>query len=64
MYIKASEWCFKAKAAMQRKRITQKQLAKEIGRARTTVSKVLNGTIISQRVVDDISAYLEISNKY
>lgn len=64
MYKNASEWCYKAKTEMQRKGITQKQLAKEIGRTRQSVSKVLNGTMISQPAVNDISAYLGISNKY
>lgn len=64
MYKNASEWCYKAKAEMQRQGISQIQLAKEIGRTRQLVSKVLNGTMICQPAVNDISAFLKISNKY
>ncbi len=64
MYKNAPEWCYKAKTAMQRQGLSQVQLAKEIGRTRQSVSKVLNGTMICQPAVDDISAYLKISNKY
>ena len=64
MYKKASEWCYKAKTEMQRQGISQVELAKAIGRTRQSVSKVLNGTMICQPAVNDISAYLKISNEY
>jgi DNA-binding XRE family transcriptional regulator len=64
MYKNASEWCYKAKTEMQRQGISQVELAKAIGRTRQSVSKVLNGTMICQPAVNDISAYLKISNEY
>lgn len=58
------DWCKRAQIAMIRDDITLDDLAKATGYCRQHINAVINGRLISEKAINNISMCLGISNEH